>query len=194
MVGAMREIHSAYGVTLKGVYDDYHWYDGSVDEVIMEIYVNDQRVYLGSGHFIISEDKTGQRINMEDDKDYLCYWLSTHKMDDYELENFFLKQYHGSVWKHFARQQMMKEKMDAVHKADAERRAKERQSQIDEAEEYARKKKLHVIRKYDELYLVKLSGKNKDCVGRVTDDQILQFAKEYPGNGVEIVEKRSLMV
>lgn len=112
----VREIYSAYGITLKGVYMGYEsvWSARNVNEVITTLYINEREVELGNGHCIFAADETGQFINMEKDKDDLCYWLSKNEMDDWELENFFYKEYTSCLWRCRVRQMKMRERMKGI--------------------------------------------------------------------------------
>lgn len=195
-MAAIREIHSAYGITLKGEIQEYTWYYGGTDDVIMRIWVNEREVYLGHQHFIILSDPSGQRINMEADKDLLCWWLAHNPKDDRELEEFFLREYHHSMWKHFARNQMFKERQDAELERIAERRKAKETEQMEEMQAYADKKKYYLIRKYDDIYFIKYDKRKykAEDLDRVGADVVLQFAQEHPGNGVDIAEERRLAI
>lgn len=188
----IKTIHSAYGVTLKGEYGTYTWFDGRVTDVIYAIYINDRKVELGNRDFIIAEDKTNQYINMESDKDLLCYFFAHHDLDDWELENFFAKEYKSSWWKHRTQDMQIRERLDNQRKAEQERREQNKAKQIAEVLEYANKKNLHVVMLYDDMYLLKVSQNNLDAVKCLPSDMVIEFAKEHPGNGCDIVEVRRL--
>lgn len=196
MAGVIREIHSAYGITLKGEIREYEWYDGRRDDVIYKIWVNEREVYLGYNFFIICSDPSGQRINMEADKDVLCWYLSRHSMNDQELEDFFLKQYHGTLWKYHARNQMFKERQDAELERIAAKAKERREAEFAKIKEYADKKKYYMIRDYDTIWLIKLDKQRRKEIeeGNVADDVVLKFAKECPGHGCDIVERKVLTV
>lgn len=193
-MGVIREIHSAYGVTLKGEIQEYTWYDGKVDDVIYTIWVNEREIYLGYSFFIILSDPSGQRINMEADKDVLCWYLAHNPMNDQELEDFFLKQYHHTLWKYHARNEMFKEKQEAEEKKRAEMRRERREAELAAIKAYAEKKNYYMVRDYDSIYLIKLDKQRREEVenGNVADDVVLRFAKECPGHGCDIVERKIL--
>ena len=195
-MGIIREIHSAYGITLKGDIQEYTWYDGRVDDVIMAIYVNEREVYLGHSFFIILSDPSGQRINMEADKDVLCWYLAHHPMNDQELEDFFLKEYHHTMWKNHARNQMFKEKQDVELERIAARAKEKREAELDEMHKYAERKKLYMIVQYDQIYFIKYDKRKykAEDLDKVGADNVLKFAQDYPGNGVDIIERRTLAV
>lgn len=195
-MGVVREIHSAYGVSLKGEIQEYTWYYGGTDDVIMRIWVNEREVYLGHQHFIILSDPSGQRINMEADKDLLCYWLSKNPKTDEELETFFLKEYHRCLWKHFAQQWMFKERQDEELERIAARAKEKRDAQLDELHKYAEKKKFYMVVQYDQIYFIKYDKRKykAEDLDKVGADNVLKFARDYPGNGVDIVEERRLAI
>ena len=196
-MGIVREIHSAYGITLKGEYEVYHWYDGRDDDVIWRIWVNDREIYLGRGHFIISEDKTEQYINMESDKDLLCYWLSKNPMDDYALDRFFTDSvggYRSCWWRSHARDRMLRDRLEEQRKAEADARKSAEEIQMAAYKAYADKKNLYMIRDYNVVHFLKLNKKNAKAIGVLDDDVILEFAKNYPGHGCDIVETKEVMV
>ena len=100
-------IHSAYGINIEAKFGYYESPLGdSTEKVIEEISVNGRSVYLGNGHWIYA-DKVKGYINMEEDKDDLCYFFSKmhplSEMDDWKLENWFTKQYKNSIWKSHVR-------------------------------------------------------------------------------------------
>lgn len=196
MAGAIREIHSAYGITLKGEIQEYTWYDGDVDDVIMRIWVNEREVYLGYNFFIICSDLTNQRINMEADKDVLCWYLAHNPMTDEELEDFFIKEYHHTLWKYQARNRMFKEKQDAEYERIAARAREKRESEMNEIKAYAEKKKYYVIVEYSDVYFIKYDKRKykAEDLDKVGKDKVLKFAKEYPGHGIDIAERRTFTV
>lgn len=196
MEGAIREIHSAYGITLKGEIQEYTWYDGKVDNVIWRIWANEREVYLGHSFFIICEDPTNQRINIEADKDVLCWYLAHTPMTDEELEDFFIKEYHHTLWKYHARNRMFKERQDAENTRLAEERKAKHEAEMNEIKAYADKKKYYVIVEYNDVYFIKYDKRKykAEDLDKVGADRVLQFAKEYPGHGVDIAERRTLAV
>lgn len=195
-MATIREIHNAYGITLKAEIQEYTWYYGGTDDVVMRIWVNEREVYLGHQHFIILSDPSGQRINMEADKDVLCWYLARHPMNDLELEDFFLKQYHGTLWKYHAQNRMFKERQDAELERIAAKAKAERDAQLDELHKYAEKKKLYMIVQYDQIYFIKYDKRKykAEDLDKVGADNVLRFAQDYPGNGVDIVEERRLAI
>ena len=194
ITGVVREIHSAYGITLKGEYQEYRWYDGRVDDVIWRIFVNDVAIYLGNGHFIINEDKTDQYINMQKDKDLLCFWLSRNPMDYWQLEEFFTKEYTSCWWRYKAQNLQISERIAEQRKKEAEARNEREQKQIISMQEYADKKHLYMIRDYTKVYFLKLDKKNAKAIGSIDDKLILEFAKNNPGHGCEIVETKEVVI
>lgn len=111
----IKEIHSAYGIKLKGRVMGYEsiW-SPEITHIITELWVNERFIDLGNAHSIFAEDKTGRFLNMEKDKDDLCYWLAKNEMDDWELEQFFSKQYTSSLWRCRVRQMKMRERIGAA--------------------------------------------------------------------------------
>lgn len=189
-------IHSAYGVNIEGKFGYYESIFGdSTEKVIERISVNGREFYLGNGHWIYA-DKVKGMINMEEDKEILCYYFAKMRpvveMDDYEWESFWFKEYKNCLWKHHTRNRMLNERLENERKAEQERREAKHQAQLDEFKAYAEKRKLYMVREYDTVYFIKLWGENKKAAGRVDDAHILDFARNYPGNGCDIVETREV--
>lgn len=131
---------------------------------------------------------------MESDKDLLCYWLSVNPMDEHELDKFFtdITGYKGSLWRYKARMKMLAEKLEEQRKADAEAKRAAEEVQLASFKAYANKKNLYMIRDYDHVYFLKLSKKNSKAIGTLDDKVILDFARNYPGHGCDIVEEMNL--
>lgn len=189
-------IHSAYGVNIEAKFGYYQSPFGDPTEKVIEsISVNGREFYLGNGHWIYA-DKVKGYINMEEDKDFLCYYFSKMcpvcEMDEYDWENFWLKEYKGCMWKHHVQNRMLNERLEAERKVAFEKQKAKEQELLDSFKAYADKKKLYMIREYNTVYFLKLTGKNKKAAGSVDDKQILQFARDYPGNGCDIIETREV--
>lgn len=185
-------IHSAYGTELKGKRGTWlSPFDGEQD-VYTDISVNGRELYLGNHAILVTGNSSV--INMEADKDLLCYMFAHREkeMDDYEFEQFWTKEYFGCLWRHHTRNRMLNERLENERKAEQEQREAKRQAQLDEFKAYAEKRKLYMIREYDTVYFIKLWGENKKAAGRVDDAHILDFAHNYPGNGCDIVETREV--
>ena len=191
-------IHSAYGVNIEGKFGFYQSPFGDPTEKVIEsISVNGREFYLGNGHWIYA-DKVKEMINMEEDKDLLCYYFAKMRpvsgMDDYDWENFWFKEYKSCLWKHHAQNCMLNERIEAERKVEADKRKAREQKILNEYKAYAKKKKLYMIREYDTVYFLKLTGENTKAPETVDDIHILQFAKDYPGNGCDIVETKEVVV
>jgi len=190
-------IHSAYGVNIEGKFGYYESIFGDPTEKVIErISVNGREFYLGNGHWIYA-DKVKGMINMEEDKEILCYYFAKMRpvaeIDDYEWESFWFKEYKNCLWRYHARNHMLNERLENERKVEQERREAKRQAQLDELKAYATKKKFYMIVSGDKAYFIKLDKRNADAPGKVDDAHILSFAQDYPGNGVDIVEEREVM-
>lgn len=187
-------IHEAYGIRLEGKFAGYESvFSPEIRRCITDISVNGRQFYLGN-NCIYAEDKTGQYINMDADKDILC-WYFAHldkEMDDWEYEHFWLKEYHNAFWKHRALQRKQREAEQERNRIAAEEREAERQKVIADFQAYANKKKLRMIIADDNAYFIKINKRIHKNADEAADDLVLMFAKEHPGNGVEIVETREV--
>lgn len=187
-----KPIHSAYGVDLKGQFGVYNSpFDGNRD-VIVAISVNGRELYLGN-NFINAHHEEGV-INMEDDKDLLCFMFSRREkeMDDWEFDRFFTKEYFHTLWRSKARDRKLLEEMEKAEAEVAKIKQLKREQSIAECKVYAEKKKLRLIIDHDNAYFVKIDRKRHKNADDVPDQTILDFIEKYPGNGVEIVETRKI--
>lgn len=187
-------IHEAYGITLKGKYANYESAYSDYSKIITAISVNGRELDLGYAHFIVAE-QTPYVINIEDDKNLLCYMFSRREkpMDDWEFENFFFKEYNGTLWRHRARNRLADERIREEEEKAQTKREAEKAKQIEDFKAYAEKKKLRLIMEYDKAYFVKIDKRRHKDSDKATDEMVLQFAREYPDNGVEIVEEREVV-
>ena len=95
-------IHNAFGITLRGEIDGYYSFlSPEVKRTVVRLWINDIEIDLGANDIL--RDKNPNLINIEDDKELLCYWLSLHPMNQWQLEQFFTKEYKGTLWRHKAR-------------------------------------------------------------------------------------------
>ena len=187
-----KTIHEAYGVTLKGKYADYEGSYADYSRVLTAISINGREIDLGYSHFIVAE-KVPYIINIEDDKNLLCYLFSYTEMDDYEFEHFFTKEYNGSLWRHRARNHLADERIEEERLKKVAKRKANIDNQIAEFKTYAEKKKLRLVMEYDKAYFIKIDKRRYKDSDKVTDEMVLEFARKYPGNGIEIVEEREVV-
>ena len=186
-------IHEAYGILLEGRYDIYDWSYKPASKVITHIRVNGREFELGNAHFILAEKEEGM-INMEDDKGILCYFFSkADEMNDYDWERFWTRSYTSPLWRSQALNWNQREIQDKANREAAEKRKAEREAAIEELQKYADKKKLRLIIEYDTVYFIKIDKKKHKDADAASDELVLMFAREYPGNGVEIVEERKVI-
>ncbi len=187
-----KPIHFNYGIELNGIFGVYNSpFDGNRD-VIVAISVNGRELYLGN-NFINASHEEGI-INMEDDKDLLCYMFSYQEkpMDDWELEKFWIKEYKGSLWRSITRDRKLRDEKERIMKEVEKERQLKREKVIMECKVYAEKKKLRLIIDNDNAYFIKIDRKWHKNADEVPDQTILDFIERYPGNGVEIVETREI--
>lgn len=181
------DIHEAYGIKLRGEIDEYEsCLEQCTREIIVRLWINDAEIDLGASW--IYRNKEEGIINMEDDKDLLCYYFANNPREPWEMLKFFEKEYHNTIWRERARQMMFKERIDEEQRKKEEERKAKRQLWIQSCEEYAAKKKLRLIVDYDKAYFVKIDKKRHKNSDDVDDKTVLDFADKYPGNGVDIVE------
>ena len=189
-------IHSAYGIELKGKRGIYDSCFNGEEEVWTDISVNGRefRYPMGMGGVHIHNRAGDNIINMDSDKDLVCYMFAhrEREMDDYEFEQFWRKEYFSPFWKHHTRNRMLRERQEEIERAEQEKREAERKAELDKLKAYADKKKFYMIVSGDKAYFIKLDKRNADAPGRIEDSRILQFAQDYPGNGVDIVEEREV--
>lgn len=186
-------IHSAYGTELKGKKGTWFSpFDGEQD-VYTNISVNGREIDLGNHAILVTGDSSV--INMDADKDLLCYMFANMEteMDDWKFEHFWTKEYFSSLWRHHTRNQMLNERLESERKVEQEKREAERQAKIDEIKAYAEKKKLRLVMEYDTAYFVKIDKRKHKNSEQATDEMILSFIRKFPGNGIEIVEERSIV-
>lgn len=187
------DIHEAYGIKLRGEIDEYESViDQCTREIIVRLWVNDIEIELDARG--IYRNKENGLINMEDDKDLLCYWIANTDHTPWELHQFFTKEYTGCLWRSRARDMQMRERQRKEREIETKEREAKRNKELEECRVYADKKKLYMIVDGETVYFIKLTGKNKEIVdsGNANDKMILDFAHDYPGNGCDIVETREV--
>lgn len=187
------DIHEAYGIKLRGEIDEYESViDRCTREIIVRLWVNDIEIDLGADW--IYRNKENGYINMEDDKDQLCYWIANTDYTPWELHQFFTKEYNGCLWRSRTRDMEMRERQKKEWEREAKEREAKRNKEFEECKAYADKKKLYMIVEHETVYFIKATGKNKEIIesGKADDKMILDFARNYPGNGCDIVETREV--
>ena len=185
-------ICSAYGTELKGKRGTWLSPFNGEQDVYTNISVNGREIDLGNHAILVTGDSSV--INMDADKELLCYMFA-HKekeMDDYEFEHFWTKEYFSSLWRYHTRNKMLNERLESERKIEQEKREAERQAKIDEIKAYAKKKKLRLVMEYDTAYFVKIDKRKHKNSEQATDEMILSFVRQFPGNGIEIIEERSI--
>lgn len=101
-------IHEAYGITIKGEIDGYSSFlSPDIKRTVVRLWINDTEIDLGAND-IFRDKNQNSLINIEDDKEILCYWLSLHPMDQWQLDQFFIKEYKSTLWRYKARIKLMR--------------------------------------------------------------------------------------
>ena len=189
-----KTIHEAYGVKLEGKYAGYDSVSSpEITRCITAISVNGREIELGN-NVIFAEDPTHHFINMEDDKDILCWYLAhTLLMDDYDYERFWVKEYHCHMWRHFAEQKKRRIEEHERLEREIEEREAQKAANIALYQAYADKKNLRLIVDGDTAYFVKIDKRRHKNADKADDAMVLNFARDYSGNGIEIVEEREVV-
>lgn len=189
-----KTIHEAYGIKLQGKYAGYDSISSpEITRCITAISVNGRDLELGN-RCIFAEDPTHRFINMEDDKDILCWYLAhTLLQDDYDYEQFWLKQYHNYPWKHFALEKKRRIEEHRRQEAEWEARKAKVDATIAEFQKEAERKGQRLIIEGDTAYFVKIDKRRHKGADKADDQMILKFVRTYPGNGIEIVEIREVV-
>lgn len=188
-----KTIHEAYGIKLEGKYAGYDSVTSpEITRCITAISVNGREIELGN-NCIFAENSTGHYINMEDDKDILCWHLAHTLMDDYDFEQFWTKQYHGYPWKHFALEKKRRIEEHRRQEAEWEAHKAKVDATIAEFRSIAERKGQRLIVEGDSAHFVKIDKRRHKDADKADDAMVLNFARTYPGNGIDIMETREVV-
>lgn len=162
----METLYSSYGYTVSGKIMQYEWtiFDKEEEDCITELSITDaenEEVFK-----IVFGNDPVLKNTFDKYVDSLLWWIAHDKPDTYNIENIFQKNFisNSPMFDYKIRNRKMKEKQEAeIRAAQLEREKKEAEA-VKNIQAYCKRKKLHMVRLYEKIYLLKINDERAIAV------------------------------